>query len=45
VVLARELTKKFEEFRAGSVSQLREWYRERSPRGEYVLMFHPQNKR
>ncbi len=45
VVLARELTKKFEEFRAGTATELREWYRERSPRGEYVLMLHPQNKR
>lgn len=45
VVLARELTKKFEEFRAGTAAELREWYRERSPRGEYVLMLHPQNKR
>jgi 16S rRNA (cytidine1402-2'-O)-methyltransferase len=45
VVLARELTKKFEEFLPGTAAELREYYRERSPRGEYVLLFHPQNKR
>ena len=45
VVLARELTKKFEEFLPGTSAELREYYRERSPRGEYVLLFHPQNKR
>jgi 16S rRNA (cytidine1402-2'-O)-methyltransferase len=45
VVLARELTKKFEEFLPGTAAALREHYRERTPRGEYVLLFHPQNKR
>ena len=45
VVLARELTKKFEEFLSGPVADLREHYRERTPRGEFVLIFHPQNKR
>jgi 16S rRNA (cytidine1402-2'-O)-methyltransferase len=45
VVLARELTKKFEEFLKGTAAELREYYRERTPRGEYVLLFHPQNKR
>jgi 16S rRNA (cytidine1402-2'-O)-methyltransferase len=45
VVLARELTKKFEEFLKGPVTQVREHYRERTPRGEFVLLFHPQNKR
>ncbi len=45
IVLGRELTKKFEEFLEGTPGQLLEYYRERSPRGEYVLLFHPQNKR
>lgn len=45
VVLAREITKKFEEFLAGPVTKLREHYRERTPKGEFVLLFHPQNKR
>ena len=45
VVLARELTKKFEEFLSNTAAALREYYRERTPRGEYVLLFHPQNKR
>jgi 16S rRNA (cytidine1402-2'-O)-methyltransferase len=44
VVFARELTKKFEEFRSGTAAELRAWYRERSPRGEYVLLMHPQGK-
>ncbi len=45
VVLARELTKKFEEFLSGPVKKLREHYRERTPKGEFVLLLHPQNKR
>ncbi len=45
VVLARELTKKFEEFLSGPVANLREHYRERTPKGEFVLLLHPQNKR
>jgi 16S rRNA (cytidine1402-2'-O)-methyltransferase len=45
VVAARELTKKFEEFLRGSVATLRAHYAERSPRGEYVVLFHPQGKR
>ena len=45
VVLAREITKKFEEFLSDTAAKLREYYRERTPRGEYVLLLHPQNKR
>ncbi len=45
LVLARELTKKFEEFLNGKPSELLLYYKERTPRGEYVLLFHPQNKR
>ena len=37
-VLARELTKKFEEFRRGSVVELAAGARERPPRGEVVLL-------
>jgi 16S rRNA (cytidine1402-2'-O)-methyltransferase len=44
LVLARELTKKFEEFLRGKPSELLLYYKERQPRGEYVLLFHPQNK-
>lgn len=44
VVLARELTKKFEEFLRGTVVELRAHYKERTPKGEFVLMWHPQNK-
>ena len=45
VVLAREITKKFEEFKRGSVIELSAHFAKHAPRGEFVLMFHPQNKR
>lgn len=45
VVLGRELTKKFEEFLSGTAQELRAHYKDRTPRGEYVLLLHPQNKR
>ena len=45
VVLAREITKKFEEFRRGPVSELAAHFEKHAPRGEFVLLFHPQNKR
>jgi 16S rRNA (cytidine1402-2'-O)-methyltransferase len=38
VVVARELTKQFEEFRRGTVEALAESYREVAPRGEVVLV-------
>ncbi len=44
IVLARELTKKFEEFLDKTVAEHLVYYRERNPKGEFVLMFHPQNK-
>jgi 16S rRNA (cytidine1402-2'-O)-methyltransferase len=44
VVLARELTKKFEEVLDKTAAEHLAYYQERSPRGEYVLLFHPQNK-
>ena len=44
IVLARELTKKFEEHLRGTPEQLLEHYKERTPKGEFVLMFHPQGK-
>ncbi len=37
-VLARELTKKFEEFRRGTLASLHTAYREEEPRGEFVLV-------
>lgn len=45
VVAARELTKKFEEFRRGPVSELVAHYGKTTPRGEFVVLFHPQDKR
>jgi 16S rRNA (cytidine1402-2'-O)-methyltransferase len=37
-VVAREMTKQFEEVRRGTVSELRAYYEDRHPRGEIVLM-------
>ncbi|MGK2933926.1 MAG: 16S rRNA (cytidine(1402)-2'-O)-methyltransferase, partial [Gemmatimonadaceae bacterium] len=36
--VARELTKKFEEFRRGSVAEMAEHYGEEGPRGEVVIV-------
>lgn len=44
IALMRELTKKFEEHLVGTPSELLEHYRKASPKGEYVLLFHPQGK-
>lgn len=37
-VVARELTKQYEEFRRGTVAELAGYYEEREPRGEVVLV-------
>jgi 16S rRNA (cytidine1402-2'-O)-methyltransferase len=37
-VLARELTKKFEEFRRGRLSELMAWCEDNPPRGEFVIV-------
>lgn len=37
-VVAREMTKQFEEVRRGTVSELRAYYEDRPPRGEIVLL-------
>ena len=36
--IGRELTKKFEEFRRGDLSELLAWCEENSPRGEFVIV-------
>jgi 16S rRNA (cytidine1402-2'-O)-methyltransferase len=38
VVVAREITKQFEELRRGTVRELAEYYREAPPRGEVVIV-------
>lgn len=38
IVLARELTKKHEEFARGTLDEMLEWLREHPPRGEYCLL-------
>lgn len=40
VCVARELTKKFEEFRFGKAAELLEWYTQRTPKGEIVVIIH-----
>lgn len=44
VVVARELSKKFEEFHRGSVSELQSYFEENEPLGEIVVMVAPQEK-
>jgi 16S rRNA (cytidine1402-2'-O)-methyltransferase len=41
IVLARELTKKFEEYLRGSAKELLEVYKKRRPKGEFVVMISP----
>jgi ADP-ribose pyrophosphatase YjhB (NUDIX family) len=41
VVLARELTKKFEEYLRGQPAELVEIYKKRSAKGEFVVMIEP----
>ncbi len=43
VVLARELTKKFEEYLTGTPRELLEIYKKRSPKGEFVVIVAPAN--
>lgn len=38
IVAARELTKKFEEFRRGTIEELIDYYKEEAPRGEFTLI-------
>jgi 16S rRNA (cytidine1402-2'-O)-methyltransferase len=42
-VVAREMTKQFEEVRRGTVSGLRAYYEQAPPRGEIVLLIGPAN--
>lgn len=44
VALMRELTKKFEEHLHGTPTELLEHFKAHPPKGEFVLIFHPQNK-
>ena len=41
VVLARELTKKFEEYLRGHAAELAKIYEKRTPKGEFVVMIQP----
>ncbi|HYE31450.1 MAG TPA: 16S rRNA (cytidine(1402)-2'-O)-methyltransferase [Methylomirabilota bacterium] len=45
VVLARELTKKFEEYLRGSAAELLERFKDRQPKGEFVALVSPPEKR
>ncbi len=44
ISLSREITKKFEETIRGTPTELLAHYKERTPKGEFVLFFHPNNK-
>lgn len=44
IALMRELTKKFEEHLVATPTELLAHYKQRNPKGEYVLIFHPQGK-
>ena len=44
IALMRELTKKFEEHLIDTPTNLLEHYKERTPKGEFVLLFHPLGK-
>jgi 16S rRNA (cytidine1402-2'-O)-methyltransferase len=44
VVIGRELTKKFEEFLRGTALEVGKRLKSRTPKGEFVLLFHPGNK-
>ena len=44
VVLARELTKKFEEYLRGTAAELAEVYKKRTPKGEFVVMVEGKNE-
>jgi len=41
VVIARELTKKFEEFQRGTAAELARKFQEKSTRGEFVVLLEP----
>jgi 16S rRNA (cytidine1402-2'-O)-methyltransferase len=41
ICVARELTKHFEEFRRGTVSEVREHFAARNPKGEITLVIAP----
>jgi 16S rRNA (cytidine1402-2'-O)-methyltransferase len=43
VVIARELTKKFEEFRRGTASELRAHFEKHPPKGEFVILIDSQD--
>ena len=36
--VAREISKKFEEHRRGSLTEVAQWYREHEPKGEIVII-------
>ena len=36
--MAREISKKFEEHRRGTLSEVAAWYREHEPKGEIVII-------
>ncbi len=43
--IAREMTKKFEEYRSAPCSQLIEYFTENKPQGEFTLLIHPASEK
>lgn len=44
IVLAKELTKIHEQFQRGTISQIEEIYKKKTPKGEYVILFNTKEK-
>lgn len=44
IFVAREMTKKFEEYRRGNANELIEYYGENEPRGEFTVLIHPEQE-
>jgi len=43
MTLCRELTKKFEEIKTGNVSDVFEYYKDKEPKGEFVIIIKGKN--
>ena len=44
IAIMRELTKKFEEHLVGTAAEITTHFKAHPPKGEFVLIFNPQNK-
>ncbi len=44
IFVAREMTKKFEEYRRGTTGELIDYYKDNEPRGEFTVLIHPEDE-